>query len=347
MSLHRIPVVLIGFGNASRRLAELLLERSAIIEEKYHSEIVCTAISTSKHGSIASDEPIDLGKALEAVRQGKKLSSLPGTVPVNDAFEAIEQSRAEIMIETTPLNIKNGEPAISHIKRAFDLGIHVVTANKGPVAFAARDLRLKAEAGKLCFLFESTVMDGMPIFNLVERALPLVEVKSIHGIINSTTNYILTAMEKGNSYEAALTEAQACGVAEADPSLDVEGWDAAVKASVLANSLMNADISPDMVSREGITSIKAEALRVALKKGSKIRLVARIEKRDGKIIARVAPEEIPADDLLYVIDAYSNALILETDLMGTIAMVEQHPNLTQTAYGLLGDLLSIIWVLFR
>jgi homoserine dehydrogenase len=186
------------------------------------------------------------------------------------------------------------------------------------------------------------MMDGTPIFNLFERTLPLVEIKSICGIINSTTNYILTGMEQGKSYDAALKEAQELGVAEADPSLDVDGWDAAVKATVLANCLMGGNLKPHMVSRTGIRDLDSRSLVAAKEQGKKIRLVTRVERHGKNLMANVKPETIPEGELLSVIDSFSNAIIFETDLMGTIAIVEKNPNLTQTAYGLLSDLLSVV-----
>src|SRR5256885_3650569 len=196
MSIHSVPIALIGFGNSSRRLAKLLIERREQIEEMYHSRFVCTAIATARHGSVVGTEPIDLNRALELVRNGENLILLPGVKPVKDSLSLINETNAEIVVETTTLNIKDGEPALSHIMLALNRGKHVVTANKGPLAFAAKELLSLAAANNLCLRYESTVMDGAPIFNLFSRTLPLVKVKSIRGIINSTTNFILTAIDR-------------------------------------------------------------------------------------------------------------------------------------------------------
>jgi homoserine dehydrogenase len=342
MSIRQISIALIGFGNTGRRLAELLVERAGAIEERYKTRIVCTAIATAHHGSIVSGAALDLSLALDLVRHGKPLMSLPGVEQVKDSFEAISRSSAEVVIETTPLNVDNAEPALTHIRRALETGKHVITANKGPLAFAAREIQALAASNNLYLRYESTVMDGAPLFNLVNRTLPLIEIKSMRGIINSTTNFILTRMEQGSSFDEALSEAQRRGIAEADPGHDIDGWDAAVKAAVLANSLMGADLKPGMISREGIRHLERESLIEAYHSGKRLRLVTTIERIGDRVEARVGPEEIEAGDLLYVIDAFSNALIFETDLMGTIAIVEQNPELTQTAYGLLSDLLSIL-----
>ncbi|MEW6729707.1 MAG: homoserine dehydrogenase [Acidobacteriota bacterium] len=342
MSIRTVPIILVGFGNAARRLAELLIERAYQIEDRYHVRFICTAIATARHGSVVSSAGLDLTAALTRVRNGDSLVGLMGAQPVADAFVAIERSRAEILIETTTLNIEDGEPACSHIRHALNLGKHVLTANKGPLAFAAQQLRALARERNLSLRYESTVMDGAPIFNLVERTLPLVQINKLRGIVNSTTNFILTAMETGRSYQSALAEAQARGIAEADASLDVDGWDAAVKATVLANCLMGANLLPTAVVRTGIGELSTDQLVAARLAGKKIRLVTTVIRSDSEVKASVAPEEIASEDLLYFIDEYSNVLIFETDLMGTIALVEQQPDLTQTAYGLLSDLLAIL-----
>lgn len=341
MQIRSVPIALIGFGNAARRLAEILIERGDDLAAQYQLRFFCTAIATARYGAVVAPAGIDLGRALELVRNNRPLSALADARAVADSLAAIDESAAEIVVETTTLNIHGGEPARTHIARALIGGKHAVTANKGPLAFAARELRALAAAHKVCLRYESTVMDGAPVFNLAARTLPLVTVQKVRGIINSTTNFILTAMEAGRSYQDALAEAQARGIAEADASLDTEGWDAAVKATVLANCLMGADLKPGEVARTGISHLKADELAAARARGAKIRLLTTVERTGQEVRAQVAPAEIAAHDLLYAIDGFSNALELTTDLMGTIAMVEENPQLTQTAYGLLSDLISI------
>jgi homoserine dehydrogenase len=246
-----------------------------------------------------------------------------------------------VVVETTTLDIARGEPATSHIRTALAAGAHVVTANKGPVAFAYRALARAAARADRRFLFESTVMDGVPLFNLVRDTLPAVNVIGFRGVVNSTTNFMLTAMEQGQTFAAALAEMQARGIAEADPSLDVDGWDAAAKTAALANVLLNAGITPHGVDRQGITPDAGRLAVAALAAGTRLKLIVRARREGRGVTARVRCEEVPADDLLAGVEGQQNAIILETDLLEEIAVVQRGGSLTQTAYGLLSDLITI------
>ncbi|MBI4850189.1 MAG: hypothetical protein HY819_00025 [Acidobacteria bacterium] len=337
-----IKIALIGFGNSACRLAELLIEREKEITSKYRVKIIVTAIATARGGKIISKEGINLMLALELVRSKRSLAELDKVEVLENTLDIIEKSDADIIIETTLLNLNNGEPAYSHIKQALLSGKDVVTANKGPLAFAAKELFKIARAKGVALRYESTVMDGTPVFNLVKHTLPLAKINRIRGIVNSTTNFILSEMEMGRDFAPSLEEAQRRGIAEADASLDIEAWDAAIKATVLANCLMDANLKPSEVIRKGISEIKKTEVLEAINRGKKIRLVIDIERINSSIQAKALPTEISKEDIFYNIDAFSNILALETDLMGTLMIVEQDPTLTQTAYGLLSDLLSII-----
>ncbi len=217
----------------------------------------------------------------------------------------------------------------------------MATANKGPAAFAyARLARLAARA-KRRFLFEGAVMDGVPVFSLAREALPGLEIVGFRGVVNSTTNYILGEIERGRTFEQALAAMQAAGIAEADPTLDVDGWDAAAKTAVLANVLLGAGITPHDVRREGLshaTRTRVSAARVA---GRRLKLVASAERSAEGARARVRLVEVPATDLLAGLEREQNALILKTDLLDEIAIVQRGSGLTQTAYALLSDLVTI------
>jgi homoserine dehydrogenase len=252
-----------------------------------------------------------------------------------------------VVVETTTLDIARGEPALSHVRTALSLGAHVVTANKGPVAFAYRALARAAQRAGRRFLFEGAVMDGVPIFNLVRETLPAVNVLEFRGVVNSTTNYMLTEMERGRTFEAALKEMQAGGVAEADPSFDVDGWDAAAKTAALANVLLGGRLTPRDVEREGITPASGRRAVEARAAGRRLKLVARAacergQGRQGRRVqARVALEELAGDDLLAGLEGRQNALILRTDLLDEIAIVQRGGSVTQTAYALLSDLVAV------
>jgi homoserine dehydrogenase len=246
---------------------------------------------------------------------------------------AAARQRRLVMIETTTLDIARGEPATSYIRAALTAGAHVVTANKGPVAFAYHALARAAARADRRFLFEGAVMDGVPVFNLVRDTLPAVNVLGFRGVVNSTTNFILTAMEQGRPFAEALAEMQASGIAEADASLDVDGWDAAAKTAALANVLLGARITPDAVDRRGITPRSGRRAVEAHAAGRRLKLVARARRERRRVTASVRPEELPADDLLAGVEGQQNAIILETDLLDEIAVVQRSGGLTQTAYG--------------
>jgi homoserine dehydrogenase len=216
-----------------------------------------------------------------------------------------------------------------------------VTANKGPAAFAYEELDALAADRDRSFLFEGAVMDGVPIFNLVRETLPAVQIVGFRGVINSTTNHILSAIEDGESFDAALARMQREGIAEADPSLDIDGWDAAAKTAALANVLMRARTTPQAVEREGIGQPTARLAMSAKARGKRVRLVASARRTQAGVVAGVHPIELPESDLLAGLRGMANALILETDLLGEIAVAQFNGGLTQTAYALLSDLIVL------
>jgi homoserine dehydrogenase len=331
----------IGFGNVARSFARMLQERQDELASEYGLRWKTTAIATASHGCITSAGGIDLLAAAARVERGGNLEELPDSLKVADSLAAIEGCNAEILFETTVLSAIDGEPATTHIRSAVARGINVVTVNKGPIAFAYSELKLLAAERGVSFRFEGTVMDGTPVFNLAEYCLPGTQVLGFSGILNSTTNLILTGMESGRSFRESLAEAQRRGIAEANAAYDIDGWDAAVKAVALANVLMNADIRPVDVIREGIRDVTLEDLKKAAASEMVIRLVARGERSSDGAKLTVTPERVPVVSTLGSVRGTSNVLVLETDLMGEIAIVETNPGIEQTAYALLSDLIRI------
>ncbi|MBI2833158.1 MAG: homoserine dehydrogenase [Acidobacteria bacterium] len=346
-----LDLALVGFGNVARRFVRLLQERADGLRSDPGVDVRVIGISTRRHGAALALDGLDAIAAADAVERGGALqrfhdegAGLPaGTIAfINRAASAHRHSARElVMVETTVLDINAGQPAIDHVRAAFASGAHVVTANKGPVAFAYRELAQMADAAGVEFRFESAVMDGIPVFNLARETLPGATVRGFRGVINSTTNYILTAMEEGRSFDEALRDMQADGVAEADASLDLDGWDAAAKVAALANVLMDARITPGDVRRTGIRGVRAEDVREARARGRRVKLVASAARRDETVIGRVEPVDIPSDDVLANLPGMSNAVVLETDVLGRLAVIEIDCGLTQTAYGLLSDLLGV------
>jgi homoserine dehydrogenase len=330
-----------GFGNVARSFSRILCEHRSQLATQFGLRWRTTAIATANHGCVLSGGDIDLEEAATCVSGGYSLLGLWRTFDATNTFHLTDNCDADILFETTPLNPINGEPAISIIRRALSRGINVITANKGPLAFGYHEMKALAIHRGVSFRFEGTVMDGTPVFNLAEYCLPAATVTGFYGVLNSTTNFILTGLETGRSFDECLLEARKSGIVEADPEHDIDGWDATVKAVSLANVLMGTDARPRDVERRGIRNLSAEEVRGAAEEGLAIRLVARAEIASGKLMIRVGPERLPRESLLGAIRGTSNVLVLQTDLMGELAVVEYDPGIEQTAYALLADLIRV------
>jgi homoserine dehydrogenase len=341
----RADLALVGFGNVARRFTRLIEERRDWLSLDYDLDCRVVGISTGAHGAVFDDTGLDAGAMVATREAGQSLrdAALPQAA---DSFDVIRRlagtdAPVKVLIETTTLDIAAGQPAIDHVRAALQSGCHTVTANKGPAAFAYEELSALAADRGCSFLFEGAVMDGVPIFNLVRETLPAVEITGFRGIVNSTTNHILSALEDGESFDVALERMQALGIAEADPSLDVEGWDAAAKTAALANVLMRARMTPQAVDREGIGAGTARLAMAARARGCRVRLVASAHTTPGGVVTSVRPVELPENDLLAGMRGMGNALVLQTDLLGEIAICQLSGSLTQTAYALLSDLVTI------
>jgi homoserine dehydrogenase len=322
--LRRVELAIIGFGNVGRRFASLLDEKADRLARDH--DVACRVVGTASGRGGATFAGQRCANALEVIaRLSKSAADL------------------RIVIETTTLDVATGEPATSHVGAAIDAGCHVVTANKGPVAFAYDELEARARQAGVFFLFEGTVMDGVPVFNLVRETLPAVDIFGFEGVVNTTTNHIITAMERGEAFDDALRRMQAEGIAEADASLDLDGWDAAAKTAALANVLMHAGITPHDVVRQGIDASAGERARQALDRGRRLKLVASARRdSSGSLTCKVEPVELPGDHLLAGLSGHANALILETDMLERIAVCQLASSLTQTAYALLSDMIAIV-----
>ncbi len=333
-----LDLLLIGFGNVGRRFAQLLGERGERLRRDHGLDTRIVGIATGRRGAVFAPEGVNLSRALDA----------DGTMgPLQDGLALIAAAAAapaltpRVVVETSPLNIRDGQPAVDHVRLALRSRMHVVSANKGPVALAHRELRALADRMDVRYLFEGAVMDGIPIFNLVRETMPGVEVTGFRGVINSTTNFIITMLEDGGEFAPALADMQRQGIAEADASLDVDGWDAAAKTAALANVLMDADLTPQTVDRAGIAGLTGAAVREAVSRGRRIRLVASASRGATGVKAHVAPEALDAGDPLALLRGMSNALFVETDLLGRVGITQMDGGLTQTAYALVSDLVTI------
>ncbi|HTM27716.1 MAG TPA: hypothetical protein VL225_21130 [Vicinamibacterales bacterium] len=341
----RADLALVGFGNIGRRFSRLMEERRDWLSLDYDLDCRVVGVATRHHGAAFRQEGLDAVAMAVAAETGRPLFT-EASVDAADSLDVIRRLSAgdaplKVVVETTPLDIAAGQPAIDHVRAALQAGCHVVTANKGPAAFAYEELSALAADRDRSFLFEGAVMDGVPVFNLVRETLPAVDIVGFRGVINSTTNHILSALEDGESFDAALARMQAEGITEADPSLDVDGWDAAAKTSALANVLMRARMTPQAVEREGLGPSTARAAMAARARGARLRLVASARTGPAGIVTSVRPVELPETDLLAGLRGMANALVIQTDLLGEIAICQLTGSLTQTAYALLSDLVTI------
>lgn len=338
----RLSICMIGFGNAGKEFCRMLLDEGDKIKNTYGYEVLIAAIATRSKGTLYDPSGVDVKRALEEVESIARFSeNNPQLVQLN-SIEAIKKSRADVMIELSTLSIKDGQPAISHIETAFEYGMHVITANKGPVAWAYKRLKAIGDEKGLAFLHETTVMDGAPIFNLVRETLPGCKVISFKGILNSTTNFIMEEMEAGSDFDSALREAQRGGFAEAEPSMDIDGWDAAAKTTALINVLLDGNITPMDIDRTGISHITLKEIEEAKNNGGKIKLLCEGFRDGNAVKGKVYPAFVDNKDIFSNIDSTTSILSITTDLMGEICMVERNPEIQQTAYGIFSDLLTLI-----
>lgn len=317
---------------------QLLEDRAAELRDRYGISYRITGIAFRSLGWIADPEGLDL-KGHGFSRAGSSSSSQ--AVPAAEVRSWLSTARADVLFEATSLNVETGQPAIDHIRAALEHGAHAITANKGPIVHAFRELRdLAAQKGKR-FLFESTVMDGVPIFSLFDQ-LPAIHLQGFHGILNSTTNVILGQMEQGLSFEDALKKAQQLGVAETDATHDIDGWDAAVKTAALINVLMGIPIRLDQIAREGIRDLTSSAVRNAKRDGWPFKLVCRARRTAAGVEASIGPEKVRIGEPMARISGTSSYIYFETDIFPGLAITEENPGLYATAYGLLADFVRAV-----
>jgi homoserine dehydrogenase len=336
--IHTHNLCFLGFGNVNRTLVRLLADRQAELRDRHDIAYRITGIASRRLGWIADPKGLDpaaLSSAGAPARE-KPNSTLSASTTAQTVRDWLQQARADVLFEATSLNVETGQPAVDHIRAALDHGAHAITANKGPIVHAYRELRDRAAARGKCFLFESTVMDGVPIFSLFDQ-LPAIHLQGFHGILNSTTNVILGEMEQGLSFDEALKKAQALGIAETDATHDIDGWDAAVKTAALITVLMDVPVRLEEIAREGIRDLTPQALRNARRDGWPFKLVCRAKREGNGVKASVAPEKILATSPMAKISGTSSYIYFETDIFPGLAITEENPGLYATAYGMLAD----------
>jgi homoserine dehydrogenase len=339
--MEQFNVAMLGFGVAGKAFARILIANHDEIMERTGYDVKVTTIATASRGVLNDMNGIDLSEASRQLEKDKHFDVNAPEYCEWSSFDVVDKAEYDVLMELTPLNIKTGQPAIDHIKGAMNRKKHVISANKGPIAWAFRELRELAKDKNVCFCYETAVMAGVPIFNMADYCLAYTKVSEVKGILNATTNYMLEQMELGLPTPEIYENGKKGGFMEADPSMDVEGYDAAAKLAALLNVLMDANIAPDQIERTGIENVTHKQVMDAVSRGNKLKLICHGGIVDGKVQATVRPEEIPASDAFAGPDVVATVSIT-TDLMGKISIVQYGIETTQTGYGVFIDLIRVL-----
>ncbi|MDT5272333.1 MAG: homoserine dehydrogenase [Acidobacteriota bacterium] len=334
--MKKFNLCLLGFGNVGRALVQLLLQKEEELRDEFDIDWRVTGIASRRMGWLAAPE----GFAAEELTTGE-LSARVSPAP-DDVQEWLAAARCDVLFEVTSLEPLTGEPAVSHARAGLEHGAHVITANKGTIVHAYRELSELARARGRSFMYEATVIE-CPVFSLFRSSLPAARLLSFEGVLNSTTNVILDEITAGRTFDEGVCRAQDLGIAETDPTHDVDGWDSAVKACALANVLMGAELKLEEVVREGIRDLKDEDIRAAHAEGRPFRLVSRAGRDEaGRVKASVRPEQIQPRGPFAAVKGTTLAIHYELDMLPGLTVVAHDPDLTSTAYGLLADFINAV-----
>ena len=332
--MKRYRLCFLGFGNVGRALARLCVAKTTELRDNYGIEWEITGVATRRMGWRTSDEAINVADLLRGNHEFAKATGID---------EWLARARPDVVFETTSLNPEDGQPAIEYLRKSLRAGAHTITANKAPIVYAYDELNQIAIAQGKRFLFESTVLDSAPVFSLFRETLPAVRIRGFSGVFNSTTNVILETMEAGRSFAEGVKTAQELGVAETDPSHDVDGWDSIMKICAIARVILRVPLLPSQVKREGIRALDPATLQTARAEGKPYKLLSRaIVNPDGSIAALVRPEQLAANDPLGGVRGTSLAVHFELDTIPGLTIVSHRPNLQSTAYGLLADFINAV-----
>ncbi len=338
----QIKLAIIGFGNVGQGLAQILEDKNSFYNQTFNTNFSIVAISDLYKGSIYNPQGLDNKTLLQTVNNGESLESIDAPNKGWDALTTITQSNADIVIELAFTDLKTGEPALSHMTAAFESGKHFVTTNKGPVALHYKILKTLSEKHDLMAGIEGTVMSGTPTLHLGKESLMAANIQSIEGILNGTTNYMLMRMEAGLDYDSALKEAQEKGYAEADPTGDVDGFDASAKVVILANLLMGAELTMDDIDRTGMSTLSIGDIEQASKIDQKWKVLGHVEKNtDGSFEAWVKPVQIASSHPLASVSGATNAVTFSTELMGDVTLIGAGAGRIETGYAVVEDLINI------
>ena len=332
-----MKIAILGFGAVGKGVARVIAMKKDYLKDKYGLNLEIVAVADSS-GGVISNEGLDPNLLLNTKKEKGKVSDYPeyGVSGLN-SLKILEEVDYDCLVEVTPTNIEDGQPALSHLLTAMENGKDVVTSNKGPLALSFRELDDAARFNDVQFRFEASVGGAMPIINFAHENLAGCNIESIYGILNGTTNYILSRMAKeGSSYDQTLKEAQEMGIAETDPYQDVEGIDAACKIAILANSVLNRDVTLKEVEVEGISRITSESITLAKKEGYLIKLIGEASHDVLEVSPRLVRQGSPL-----AVEGTMNLATLKTDLAEDVTVAGKGAGSVETASAILSDLLSI------
>ncbi len=344
--MKHVRLSIIGFGVVGQGLAELLVAKKDVLRHDFDVDVSLVSVATGRHGFIYREDGLDIPTLLDLAAMRQPITAHPDVRHWESALEGLRATGGDLLIETTGTNLRDAEPGISHIRTALSMGIHVATANKGPAALFADELFALARRQNVQLRIESTVMAGTPVISTVLEGMAGTRVHAVRGILNGTTNYILTAMMQGREYAEVLAEAQAQGYAEADPTADVEGYDVVAKTLILASLIFGRSLKPEQVQRQGITAVTKEQVQRALDAGKRIKLIASLqlasEAAGAPLEARVEPVALPLHDPLAQVDGVMNAIAFQADTLSEVTIIGPGAGRQQTGQGLLADLIAIV-----
>jgi homoserine dehydrogenase len=344
--MKHLRLSIVGFGVVGQGLAELLVSKRKLLLQHYDLDVKVVSIANARHGFLYREDGLHLPTVLELAAQRRPITEHPGIQHWTHALEGLRATGGDVLAEASWTNLHDAEPGMSHIRAALSQGMHVITANKGPVALAANELLALAQQHGVQLRMESTVMAGTPVLSTIREGMAGARVRTIRGILNGTTNYILTAMATGRSYAEVLKEAQEQGYAEADPTDDVEGYDAVAKALILASVVLGHTLKPNQVIRRGITTVTKEQVRQAVDEGKRVKLVASLQVVSDigstPLEARVEPVSLPVSDPLARVDGVMNAITFQTDTLSDVTVIGPGAGRLQTGQGLLADLIAVV-----
>jgi homoserine dehydrogenase len=339
---HTIRILLVGLGNLGRRFCDLLADKGPYVEARYSLHLLLVGAADSR-GIAYDPDGLDTARVSAIKQAGGSIADFPGVGRPGQAAELVAQAEADLLCEASPVNLQQGaEPGLSHIRVAMERGMHVVTPNKGPMVLAYQELHDLAARQGVQLRFDGTVAGGLPALYIGQRDLRGALIHRIEAVPNLVTGYVMQLLADGLAWEQALEQARGEGVLEADPSFDLDGWDAAAKLVILVNAVMGVPARLEDVDRTGITGVNGAEVRSLQKQGGTYKLLATAERRaEGHVSLRVAPTPLPAGHLLANLGRKQMGVVYYTDIYGTLMAAIEEATPLPSAATMLRDILDI------